>query len=263
MRAHLYMLSGLLMIAGTGLACDSGSDDAHGRDIVCDGFSLTGCEPWNDDGGGVVDDPAGELCGYRTELQGNWGSSCQKSALGKLRDAYFADLFPEGLYFGCGEFTGNLLTSAAVHEALPSVGEPRALFKTEAVAYDGVDDPAVGTVLFGEVVALSLNIAFADVKGFNPLTPVPFAELRIVDPESPCLGLSVQEVLDEANLTLGGCLATLTPAQATECAAAINASFDANDGKCKGGNNNNSLPGDDDAKPKDEACSDLFGLPIQ
>ena len=272
MRADILMLSGLLML--TGIACDADSDRPDGRGIVCDGVSLTGCIPGddssdsgNDSGGDATgEQPAPtEVCGYRTELQGSWGSVCAKDPLDKLRDAHFAALFPEGLYIGCGAYTGNLLTSAAVAAALPSAGEPRALLATEAVAYDGAGDPQVGTRLFGEVVALSLNLAFADLPAFNKAAPAAaFGDLQIADPDSPCVGMTVQQVLDEANLALGGCLAALSPAQVDECVAAINASFDDNDGKCPGkGGNANSVPGgggggDDD----DEVCSDLYAAPI-
>lgn len=166
-------------------------------------------------------------CGYRTQTQSQWGSMCTAGNTGCDRDEHFMEVFPEGLIVGCGVLTANLISSAAVEKALPSAGIPRALLPAEAVAYDAKDDPKVGTAFFGQVVALALNIGFdADLPGFTPLAPGGhLQDLVIGDPASPCVGMRVGDVLDEANLALGGCPVTL-PAQAlNDCAAAINKAF--------------------------------------
>ncbi|MFY0535636.1 hypothetical protein [Nannocystis pusilla] len=166
----------------------------------------------------------GETCGYRTQTQGGWGSSCQGDNPGCYRDAHFDAAFPDGLVVGCGDLHATLLGSAAVERALPTGGEPRALLPGEAVSYDGSDaDPTVGTVLFGQVVALSLSVAFDAFDDYKQVdTPVPLADLVIADPESPCAGMSVGEVLAAANAALGGCPATLSAAELSDCAAMIN-----------------------------------------
>lgn len=209
MRAHLYMLS--LVMMSTGLACDAAPDAADPR--------KASPAPQGD-----------EVCGYRTETQTSWGAACKGNKPGCFRDEHFSAAFPEGLYAGCGEYTANLLTSDAVAAALPSDGTPRALLASEAVAYDGVDDPEVTTSLFGEVVALSLNLEFAALPAFHTTShEVPLADLVLA--EGACAGLSVAQILDEANLALAGCPAAFTPAQIDGCVAAINASFTGTKGK--------------------------------
>src|SRR5690606_28942134 len=118
--------------------------------------------------------PPPAACGYRTHTQGGWGTTCNGQNPGCFRDAHFEGSFPEGLYVGCGVLTANLTDSLAVERALPSGGKPRALLPGEAVALDGVDDPKIGTVLFGQVVALSLSVAFDQLPGYDALDqPLP------------------------------------------------------------------------------------------
>ena len=251
MRAHLYILSGL-MFAGAGLACDSSSSDADPR-LACIYLGGGTCLPDEPD---EPDD--GSPCGYRTETQTTWGAECKGDAPACFRDDHFPELFPEGLYIGCGEYTANVLTAGAVEAALATTGSPRPLLKSEAVAYDGAGDPVVGTALFGEVVALSLNVGLDTVPGFTDDEPaVPLAKLVLAS--GPCAGMNVAQVLEEANLVLGGCPSALTPANAAACVTAINTSFVPPADAC-----------DDDANKKknrkDECeqapvCSDLFESP--
>lgn len=217
MRTPLHIISAL-MLAGAGLACDT-SSDAEPRLAYCRNLNAGDCLPEAENPG-----PPGETCGYRTETQSSWGEGCKDDAPACFRDDHFLDVFPEGFHVGCGEYTANVLSPEAVEYALATSGTPRALLKTEAVAYDGDDDPVVSTVLFGEVVALSLNVGFDALPGFTPGQPsTPLAGLMVA--EGPCTGLTVAHVLDEANLLLGGCPSALTLADVATCVIAINASF--------------------------------------
>ena len=165
------------------------------------------------------------LCGLHTETQARWGAACGDPGPGCLRDELYPDLFPEGLYVGCGELTSTLLTSHAVELALPSSGKPRALYPSEAAAFDGEGDPVVGTALFGQAVALTLNIAFSTVPAFAPDGQLPLGELVVADPASPCAGMTVDQVLAEANSNLGLCDTVFTPTQIYSCTLAINKAF--------------------------------------
>lgn len=186
---------------------------------------LAGCDPLLEEVEGEVTLRDG-VCesSYETYTQSQWGSVCSGDNAGCLRNKHFMQVFPEGLIVGCGVLTANLVTSAAVEKALPTAGSPRALFPAEAVAYDGVGDPKVGTSLFGQVVALGLNVGF-DEYAFAPDPKVPLESLVISDPFSPCYAMTVGEVLTEANLALGGCESSLDPATANACALAINHAF--------------------------------------
>ncbi|MBA3547047.1 MAG: hypothetical protein H0T76_11235 [Nannocystis sp.] len=187
----------------------------------------------------------GGACGFRTQTQGGWGTSCTGDNPGCYREARFDAAFPGGLVVGCANLAATLLNSAAVERALPTGGAPRALLPAEASSYDGSEaDPAVGTVLFGQVVALTLNVGFDALDDFKQFdVKVPLAELVIVDPASPCVGMSVAAVLAEANLALGGCAAQLPASALGDCAAMINESFV--DGEAAG----------------DALCSDRLALP--
>ena len=169
------------------------------------------------------DDISRQLCGLHTETQTRWGAECGQPGPACLRDKFFLELFPEGLYAGCGELTVNLLNSEAVAAALPSVGKPRAFYPSEVGAFDGKDDPVVGTALFGHTVALALNIEFSTLPAFGQ--PLALGELVVVDPESPCNGMTAQQVLDEANANLGLCDTVFTATTIHACVLAINNSF--------------------------------------
>lgn len=160
-------------------------------------------------------------CGHTTHTQSQWGAVCSSNNAGCYRDQHFLSTFPEGLIVGCGILTANLVTPKAVEHALPSAGTPRALLKSEAVAYDGVGDPKVGTSFFGQVVALGLNIGL-DALSAQPDAYPPLEELVIADPTSPCLGMSVGQVNEQANLALGNCPAGHSAAVLHECAQTIN-----------------------------------------
>lgn len=249
MRAHLYLLAGL-MIAGAGLACDANSD-ADPR-LACLRLGEGDCLP---------EEPGEPTCGYRTETQTSWGADCKADDAACFRDKHFAGQFPEGLYIGCGEYTANVLTAGAVEQALATTGSPRPLLKSEAVAYDGADDPVVGTALFGEVVALSLNVGFDAVSGFTDAEPAaPLGELVLAS--GPCAGMQVAQVLDEANLVLGGCPSALTPADAAACVTAINTSFTPPDDAClhDHGKHKNRKK-DKPCKQAEPVCSDLYESP--
>lgn len=165
-------------------------------------------------------------CGYRTQTQSGWGSACSGGNLGCFRDAHFKASFLEGLYVGCGVLTANLTTSLAVELALPTSGKPRALLPAEASGYDGTGDPQVKTVLFGQVVALSLSVAFDQLADYDDLDQLlPLGDLQIADPGSPCAGMLVHEVLTQANYALGGCPSGLSAVAVNDCLAAINGSF--------------------------------------
>lgn len=264
MRTQLWLLS---ILTVSGLGCDRLADpqarsvqcgDASfrslpGEDCPCEpGLrSLTGdCAPEHDDtgeaddsgdcladGSGCDGEDSGEqppaACGYRTQTQGGWGTHCNGGDPGCYRDAHFHATFPEGLYIGCGVLTANLTNSLAIEQALPTGGKPRALEPAEAVGYDGIGDPKVKTVLFGQVVALSLSVGFDPLDDYDDGDqPLALGDLEIADPASACFGMLVSEVLTHANYALGGCPSQLSASTANDCLTAINESFDNGGDRC-------------------------------
>lgn len=190
------------------------------------------------------DEGEDRVCGLRTQTQGGWGTSCMGENPGCYRDAHFGAAFPGGLVVGCGDLSATLLSSAAVERALPTGGTSRALLPAEAVSYDGsAADPTVQTVLFGQVVALALSVAFDANDDFKKFAgPVPLGELVLADPASPCVGMTIAAVLAEANLALGGCASQLPAGALSDCAAMVNEAF---------------VDGEDDGEA---VCSDRFAV---
>ncbi|MBZ5710056.1 hypothetical protein [Nannocystis pusilla] len=178
-------------------------------------------------GGGTKDGGGESVCGYHTHTQGGWSSTCSGGNPGCERDEYFDDVcpYPDYLVIGCGSNTATFTSSEAVRKALPAGGDARPLKKEEMKIFHGVNDPPLGTVLAGQALALSLNVRFSAVHEFVSQDRAPFPSLVIADEDSPCRGMSVQDVLDEVNHTLGGCDSSLTPEEANVCATRINESF--------------------------------------
>lgn len=174
-----------------------------------------------------------EACDYRTQTQGGWGTACKGGNPGCFRDDYFKTSFPYGLKVGGGSLTATMKNSKSVEGALPAGGKPRKLYPAEAGQYDGYGDPDPKTVLFGQAVALTLNVEFDAVPAFNPYErPAPLADLTIAAASSPCYGMTVAEVLAEANAVLGGYASPLSASHVNACATLINQSFVDGGGGC-------------------------------
>jgi len=169
--------------------------------------------------------PEDSVCGYRTQTQGGWSTTCTGMNPGCARDKYFELVFYDDLTIGCGANTAVFANTFAVRKALPTGGKPRALLPGETRIYHGLDDPKIGTVLAGQAIALSLNVGFSAVDEFVSQDLTPFPSLLIADEDSPCHGMSVQDALDEVNRVLGDCYPSMTPDEANQCATRINESF--------------------------------------
>ncbi|MBL9103750.1 MAG: hypothetical protein JNL82_22590 [Myxococcales bacterium] len=197
--------------------------------VAC--FAIAGCDP--PDPPGPAPDPgdppalrAAETCGYRTQNQYDWGADCDAAhPTACLRDKHYGQVLHDGLMLGCGVRTANLENSPGARVALPTSGKVRHLYLSESVGYDGVADPDVGTAFFGHVAALGMNLAFADLPAFDQNPGTPLGELLVADPDSPCVGMSVEDVFFEANAALGDCATSLTAQDLNTCVSQINAVF--------------------------------------
>lgn len=191
-------------------------------------FAIFGCDPPPAPPMPDPGDPAARAaaCGYRTETQDDWGAECDSEhPVACARDKLYAAALNDGLLLGCGVLTANLEDTQGARVALPTEGKVRPLHATEAVAYDGVADPVVGTAFFGHVAALGMNLAFDGHPGFSQHPGLPLGELIVADPDSPCVGMSVQDVFNEANAALGDCATGLPAAHLNTCVTQINTAF--------------------------------------
>jgi len=160
---------------------------------------------------------------YRTQTQGGWGSECHGQNPGCYRDEHFADCFTSGLVVGCTTgYTVTYTTSLAIQNSLPTGGTPAAL---EESAVDPGSEFTGGGVLLGQVVALTLSVGF-DVcdEDFSP-SDIPLGDLVVCDTSSIFEGWTVGEVLNEANLVLGGCSQSYSPSDINDVVSSINENF--------------------------------------
>jgi hypothetical protein len=158
--------------------------------------------------------------GFRTQTQGGWGTRCRGNNPGCYRDANFDSCFPNGLQVGCEPGNSIILTSsAAVQDFLPEGGPAAALTQ------DYTDPDRIRNVLAGQVVALTLSVGFDLCDPNFSESNTALADLEVIDPESKCFGMTVQEVLDLANAILGGCSTALTPSEINDCVSDINENF--------------------------------------
>lgn len=132
---------------------------------------------------------------YRTEAHGAWGQDrCRGQNFSCTRDAYFTQVFPNGLTVGSG-YTLHFTSSAAVGRFLPNGGPIAVLNASHIDPLPGI----VGGTFASQVVALSLNMAFglSEVDGFANIS-------SLVVRQGPFVGISVTDILAIANLVLGG-----------------------------------------------------------
>jgi len=153
--------------------------------------------------------------GFTTFTQGGWGSP-SNSAPGKIRDQYFSTVFPSGLTVG-SLFTIKLTSATAVKNFLPQGSTPSALTSSS------VDPTTKLNVLAGQVVALTLNVAF-DHAGKIGTNSTDLGNLYILG--GTFAGKTVNDFLVIANKTLGGESTGYTPSQVNDAATAINENFD-------------------------------------
>ena len=164
-----------------------------------------------------------EIGDFRTQTQGGWGTRCHGNNPGCYRDANFCGAFPNGLVVGCSNgYTVTFTTSEAVEDFLPAGRGPGSL--GESYVNPGRHDAREAGVLLGQVTALTLNVGFDAYDEDFGAANYPLANLVVAD--GVCEGMSVADVLDDANDILGGCYTgCLTASQINECVSRINENF--------------------------------------
>lgn len=153
---------------------------------------------------------------FRTQTQGGWGSSPSGDNPGAYLHKNFAAAFPTGLVVG-GRYTLKLTSAQAVTDYLPDGGTASPLTRNWVNPTDKV------SVLAGQVVALTLSVGFDLYDPGFCADQVNLKDLVVAVPTSPCYGLTVQQVLDLANIALGG--GPGNPSQLSDVVASINENF--------------------------------------
>ncbi len=156
------------------------------------------------------------LNGFATYTQGGWGSP-SNSAPGKLRDAHFADVFASGMTLG-GNYTAKFTSAAAIEAFLPQ-GGPTGAFTAN---YTNPTSTSAG-VFGGQVAALELNVKFSDA-GYLGTNSTKLGNLVIVS--GPFAGLTVNKLLEYANIAIGGGYTPFSTTDLETAADKINNNFD-------------------------------------
>lgn len=170
-------------------------------------------------------EPCGEPCNgckmgiYRTQTPGGWGAKAAGNNPGTYRDAHFDEAFPEGLTVGDpGNYTIELTCAAAIETLLPTGGKPAALTQSYK------DPDAIKNVLVGHIVALSLSIGFDEYDKNFGQADGHMKKLYIADGHG-FDGMTIADVLAEANIVLGGGTSSYSPSQMVEILTKINEYF--------------------------------------
>lgn len=141
---------------------------------------------------------------YQTFTQESWGAPTAPGNGGTLLKNRFDFVYPGGLEVGLSGPIGSsmvFLSAAAVRDYLPASGAPASL-NIDLVEPTSTAAGAYG----GSVLALQLNVDFADSGDLFVSTPA-FGDLRLVGtPYAAFNGLSVRELLRQSNRILGGAL---------------------------------------------------------
>jgi hypothetical protein len=155
---------------------------------------------------------------FTTYTQGGWGSKPNGNNPGVYVQNHFAAAFPEGLTVGCDIHSLTLTSAQAVSNFLPQGGTPGALTA-------GYTDPKVKlNVLAGQVVALTLSVGFDKTDANFGASNLNLGDLVIAS--GTFAGMTVKQVLAEANNVLGGCSSKYTASQLNDIITSINENFD-------------------------------------
>lgn len=158
---------------------------------------------------------------HRTQTPGGWGAPANGNNPGTYRDANFGICFPDGVTIGSmSGYTATFTTAMAVENFLPDGGTPSPL------DMDYVDPLTTGAgELASQTLALALNVGFDLCDPNFGRHKLPLSVLIVVGPPTnPCLGMTVQQVLDEANMVLSGG-GSFSPSTINGCADVINSNF--------------------------------------
>lgn len=153
---------------------------------------------------------------FRTQTQGGWGTNCNGNNPGCYRDANFANCFPNGLVVGCNN-TLTLTSSAAVAALLPEGGPPSAL------SGNLIDPTNTGSVLTGQIVALTLSVTFDQCDPNFGGSSTALGDLVIAS--GTFQGWTVNQLLTEANRVYGGCASIYSASQINNALSSINQNF--------------------------------------
>ena len=191
--------------------------------------------------GGGPGPQVGDFCSF---TQGGWGTNCSGNNPGCFRDNYFSSVFPSGAGIGegvicslgvCGKnpllngsplFAAIWTTASAVESFLPQGVTPGTLTAD-------LTNPVSSSsgVLDGQLLAATLSVAYDDAGkfDFDPNFSKNDSAKKLGDliyqGGTPCDGLTVRQVITEANKFTSGEASSFTASQLNECLSLLNEGF--------------------------------------
>ncbi|MCB0395772.1 MAG: hypothetical protein KDD36_03910 [Flavobacteriales bacterium] len=157
-----------------------------------------------------------DSCQFRTQTMGGWGSKPHGNNPGAYLAANFALAFPNGLTVGC-DYTLTLTNSQAVSDFLPQGGPSTALNANYTDVTDGLGN------LCGQLVAATISVTMDDYDANFSQSPNRLGDATIIG--GALDGLTVDEVLAEANKILGGCQSDYTLSDVHAALTSINENY--------------------------------------
>jgi len=158
-------------------------------------------------------------CNGRTVTMGGWGAPPNGNNPAAYMYAKFVYAFPQGAVIGCNNKL-KLTSANAVHNFLPSSGTP-AVLPSGTSTNPG---QTISNTLAGQAMALTLTLGFdAYDANFNPSNI--FLGNQVIN-GGTFNGMTVSQLLANANKKLGGCATTYTISQLNEALDKVNKNYD-------------------------------------
>ncbi len=135
---------------------------------------------------------------FRTQTIGGWGSNPNGNNPGAYLHDNFDLAFPEGLMIGSGDMTVLITSADAITSLLPMGGQASSLSES-------LIDPhksELKNVLAAQLIAATLSVTFDAYSADFSSSEYSLATMVIA--EGDMAGMTVQEVIDMANMALAG-----------------------------------------------------------
>ncbi|MFZ6051459.1 HYR-like domain-containing protein [Halocola ammonii] len=164
---------------------------------------------------------SGDFCDpgmFRTQTMGGWGANPNGNNPGVYLENNFDAAFPNGITIGC-ENTITFTSAQAIRDFLPSGSSPSPLPEGNMTNPGG----SYNNVFAGQVLALSISAGFDQaIEDFGD-APITILDLEVASGD--LAGVSVSELLQEANNVLGGCESEYSITQLNTAITSINENF--------------------------------------
>ena len=163
----------------------------------------------------TITDPC---AGARTETQATWGATAASGSASNYLTSTFAAAFPAGVSIGCSRAL-RLTTAAAVIDFLPATGTVAAL------PLGTLTNPtSTYTNQFaGELVALKISARFDELNAAFSSSTVLLKDMVVST--GTFNGWTVQQLIDEADRKIGGCISFYTRASLNAALISINTGY--------------------------------------